>query len=243
MYESADVAATVIPGRDRSTLQQSGHYFLLFPNPAYARAFQGHVISLHRIARTHTPTSIESPIRPPPGMLMDGEDVYGILQSYALCPPSQKISLKVLFPPYSSSMKKLLNQRGYNQIVSPDDKTGRSVLVWVEGYQPTLYGIQSMIHADGRNRGLAWGLANSQKPIVKVNESNIQTSESDGAGSLRDEDELQRQRLYPRYIASFVDENEARRFIRAWHRRPFPLQGENVAIGEPLPLVHAELLW
>lgn len=46
-----------------------------------------------------------------------------------------------------------------------------------------------------------------------------------------------------RWIVSFIDEQEARRFTRRWHRKPFPLRGEGVAVGEPPPLLNAELIW
>ncbi|MCJ1261358.1 hypothetical protein MMC22_001222 [Lobaria immixta] len=233
----------VIPARDLSTLQQLGYYFLIFPNPAYARAYQARAVSLHRIARAHTPTSIESPITPPQSMLLEGEDVYNILQKYALCPPSQKISLRVLFPPYSPDVKRLLSQRGYSQIIRPDDKAGRAVLLWVYGYQPHSVLIREMINRDGQDRGLAWALANGEKSIEKVEGPLFPMEEPEGLGYEEDADSDRTRSVYPRWIISFTDENEARRFTRSWHRRPFPLRGERVAVGEPHPLVYAEVIW
>ncbi|MCJ1348343.1 hypothetical protein MMC31_006574, partial [Peltigera leucophlebia] len=175
----------VIPAREITTLQQHSHYYLLFPNPAYARAYQSHIISLHRIAKTHTPTSIESPLGPPPGMLIEGENIHDVLQNYALCPPSQKISLRVLFPPYSPAIRRLIDQRGYAQIEVPPapasemiqdeqqkkdnsrSRSGRAILIWVQGYNPPLSSIREMINQDGRKRGLAWSLANDVPAIEK----------------------------------------------------------------------------
>ena len=216
---------------------------MLFPNPAYARAYQGRVIALHRISRAHTPTSIESPITSPQGMVLEGEDVGTVLQNYSLCPPSQQISLKIIFPPYSSSMKRLLEQRGYSQITESRDKTSKSVLFWTDGHQATLDEIQQLINQDGRHRGLNWTLASGNISVERLGNSVSNTEESRENFSLQDAGLPQPKSLYPRYVISFSDENEARRFIRLWHRKQFPLYGENAAAGEPLPLVHAEFIW
>lgn len=226
-----------------STLQQLGYYFIIFPNPAYARAYQARAVSLHRIARTHTPTSTDSPVMPPQRTLRKGEDVNDILQDYALCPPSQKVSLRVLFPPYSPDVKHLLSQRGYSQIVGLDDKTGRAVLLWVSGYQPNSASIRNMISRDGQDRGLAWALANVEKSIDKVEGPLDSMEEPQDLRYGEDANSNRTRCLYPRWVISFADHNEARRFTRSWHRRSFPLRGERIAIGEPHPLVHAELIW
>lgn len=46
-----------------------------------------------------------------------------------------------------------------------------------------------------------------------------------------------------RYIISFMDRAEARRFVRAWHRRECPLQDEYNEGDEPPPVVNAEIMW
>lgn len=176
-------------------------------------------------------------------MLSEGEDIHDILQNYAICPPSQRISLRVLFPPYSPDLKRLLSQRGYSQILCPDDKTGRAVLLCVYGYQPNSASIRNMINRDGRDRGLAWALANGEKSIEKIDGSLLPKEELERPFCGEGADSKRTQRVYPRWIISFTDENEARRFTRSWHRRHFPLRGEHVAEGEPHPLVHAEVIW
>ena len=221
--------------RDPQTLECAGYYFMLFPNPAYARAYQGHVLHLHRVAKTYTPTSIESPLPLESGTVIGGEDAHAILQNYALCPPSQDIQLKLLYPQCNPNTKRLLDQRGYRQLVEGNDKRGRSVLFRVEGQQLTTSIIRDTIAADGQERGLAWGMS-----IEKVEKSAATTV--DGGCHVLEYDgspELRPQRTTPlRYILSFADENQARSFIRAWHRRPFP--GTR---GEGPNLVHAELMW
>ena len=221
--------------RDPHTLECAGYYFMLFPNPAYARAYQGHVLHLHRMAKTYTPASIESPLPLESGMIIEGEDADAILQDYALCPPSQDIQLKLLYPQYNHSTKRLLDQRGYRQLVKENNRTGRSVLFKVEGQQLTTSIVRDTMVADGRERGLAWGVS-----IEKIDNSIPRPDDGDSQG-LEDNgsEELRTQRSNTlRWILSFTDESQARSFIRAWHRRGFP-----AARGDVPSLVHAELMW
>ena len=226
----------VIPLRDPTTLESAGRYFILFPNPAYARTYQNHVIRLHRIAKTHTPTSIESPLPLQPGVVIEGEDVYTLLQDYSLCPPSQRIQLRLLFPSYSARIKQVLDQRGYRPLLGETNKTGRSVLFSVDGQQLPTSVIRNTIAADGRDRGLAWDIS-----IDRLDTSRSAADGFEGSTSTETDEfaELGARRHTPaRWVMSFSNENEARRFIRAWHRRPFP-----PARADDPALVQAEFIW
>ena len=234
----------MIPGRDPYTLQPLEHYFLLFPNPACARAYQDHAGSTHRMARTHTPTSITSPLPPTRGMLISGEDVHALLQDYALCPPSQTLSLRTLFSPYAHSIKRLLDHGGYDAIVHPHDKTAKAVLFWVEGYQPSTHALRDVIARDGSDRGLSWGVADGEGSIEKLKIPAANVEEPEDSSSMADLELRPRKHAgLSRWILSFNDEAEARRFARCWHRRPYPMPSDRNTFGEPSPLVHAEFIW
>ena len=214
----------------------TGRYYILFPNPAYARTYQGHVIRLHRIAKRYTPTSIESPLPLQPGVIIEGEDAYTLLQDYTLCPPSQRIQLKLLFPSYTASIKQILDQRGYRPLVEETNKTGRSVLFSVDGQRWPTSVIRNAVAADGRERGLAWDIS-----IDKLDTSRIAADgfeEPTGIGTDELADLGPRHPVPSRWVMSFSNETEARRFIRAWHQRPFPL-----ARGDDRALVLAEFIW
>lgn len=196
-------------------------------------------------------------------MLIEGENIHDVLQNYALCPPSQRISLRVLFPPYSPAMRRLIDQRGYAQIEVPPplaaasginqeqeqknskSRSGRAVLVWVQGYNPPFSSIREMINQDGRNRGLPWSLAGDVPAIEKVNNhsSDDATTTHPNPHGTPESGQSSKERLRRRWIVTFVDESEARRFIRRWHRRPFPLRGAGTGVGEPPSLVNAEFIW
>lgn len=181
-------------------------------------------------------------------MIIEGEDVHALLQDYALCPPSQKISLKVLFSPYSAAVKRIIDQRGYAQLVSPKEKAGRAVLFWVNGHQPHTNLVRNVIAQDGRDRGMEWALLDGRKSIEKVDVPTVpgdaEDVEDSSSEALEDGDEPENvRRPYPRWVITFEDENEARRFVRAWHRRPFSVSRDTSLQDEPPPLVHAEFLW
>lgn len=226
----------MIPARDPRTLEQAAYYFILFPNSAYARTYQNHVVHLHRVARTHTPTSIESPLPIQPGAIVEGEDAYALLQDYALCPPSQRLQLRLMYPSYTSGTKAILLERGYPQLLKGENKTGRSLLFGVDGQHLTTTMIRNAIAADGRQKGLAWNIS-----VEKLDNSNsaggggedLVSSEYDGGAEL-----VSQQIIPPRWILVFKDENEARRFMRDWHRRPFSLTH-----GSGSKLVHLDFLW
>ena len=222
--------------RNPTTLEPVGRYFILFPNPAYARTYQSHVIRLHGIAKTHTPTSIESPLPLQPEVVIKGEDAYTFLQDYSLCPPSQSIQLKLLFPSYPAGVKRVLDQDGYRPLLGDKNDTCRSVLFWIDGQQLPTSVIRQTVATDGRDRGLAWNISIDMLDTSIVAADGFEDLTSTETDQFA---ELGARRHAPsRWIMKFSNENEARSFIRAWHRRPFPS-----ARGDDPALVQAEFIW
>ena len=230
----------VIPGRNLSTFQQTNSYFLLFPNPAYARTYQNYITKLHRMSQDHTPTSLHSPLPPPPGTILEGEDIHHLLQDYALCPPSQRINILSMFAPFGATVRRLIEYQGYPQLTEPIDNTGRAVLFWVEGHYPTTNAVRAAIDQDGRDRGLQWGSQVRGRYVEKLEPSSGESSED--SEHWETFEPVAQRRSSKRWIVRLGDENEARRFVRAWHRRPFPLLDDEVR-GEKPPVVNAEFLW
>ena len=100
-----------------------------------------------------------------------------------------------------------------------------------------------MLAKDGQDRGLQWGPLNGKGSIEALDPA---PSEADGTElPIADEPRKTKKRFLQKWIIVFEDENEARRFVRTWHRMPypFPLRDESAPYGEPPPLVHAEFLW
>ena len=244
-----------------ATLSPKGHYFLLFPNLAYAQAYQNYALRLHRLAQTYNPTSLDwslSAALDKKNKQIKSKDISSLLQDYTLSPPSVRVSLRVLDTPYKQNVRKVLDYLGYPQIVTPDDKAGRAVLFWVAGYQPSTLSVKTMLAKDGQDRGLQWGPLRGCGSIdvfeVKPGEDDDDETEAGFAGEpdsgrgdkwQRDEELKPKRNRVQRWIISFEDEAEARRFVRVWHRMPymFPLQTDIPSRGEENMLVHAEFLW
>ncbi|KAI9817361.1 MAG: hypothetical protein M1832_004667 [Thelocarpon impressellum] len=239
----------VIPGRDPNTLSPLGFYYILFSTPSSAHAYRDHVLRLHRLSRTYTPHSLQSPIAPPPGYLIDGEDVHTLLQSYNLVPPSQNLTLKTLTPPFSTTVQRLLRNGGYERLKMRNAlTTDNTVLIHIDGGPHlTTRALQKVLDADGRHtrNGMPWRLAGDGRPISKLD-----------APLEPDEDAPEvvpapkrPAPVAPRWLVEFADRDEASRFVRAWHKRPLPLtQGpisQEVAQQqeEDPGIVDAELVW
>ena len=116
------------------------------------------------------------------------------------------------------------------------DKAGRSVLFSVDGHRLATSMIRDTVAADGRDRGLAWD--------ISIDRLDAPTCVTDGfeASMTTETDEFvglsARHNIQSRWVISFPSENEARRFVRAWHRRPFPsIQGDEPAI------IEAQFIW
>lgn len=192
------------------------------------------------MARSYTPTSIESPLPLPKTVVKEKQDPQTLLRDYALGPPSQRLQLHTLSAPYTASIRRLLKYGGYPQITEGEDRTGRAVLFWVDGSQPTTYTLEQELGADGRERGMLWKSAvKLLEPLPKIHEK------AEEGEDLKDEQEAanmpgmkSQTRRTRKWIITFEDENEAWSFVRAWHCRSFPS-----ATGDEPALARAEMLW
>lgn len=191
------------------------------------------------MAQTHTPTSLQSPLPPAPGTILEGEDLHALLQDYSLCPPSQRINILSMFAPFGATIRRLIKHQGYPELTEPFDRTGRSVLFWIEGHSLTTNAVRSALDEDGRQRGLQWATQVGNRYVERLD---LPNSPLDDPDRLEDREPEVRKRSSRRWIINLDDENEARRFVRSWHRRPFPLPDDHVR-GEKSPIVNAEFLW
>ena len=239
----------VVPARSEATLAFQNCYFLIFPDRELAQVYKSRAEHLHKLSQVYTPTSLYSALLPSIGTTVDGEDVGTLVREYTLVPPSQPLSLRILEPPYSLLLERVLAARGTVPLVHPVNRAGRSVLLWVDGYQPTTSQVRFAIEKDGQDRGQSW--------LSTTNGGKIELFDgSTRHGSLEDKpvhgieiDEEADAEIaavqYRRWLISFENEAEARRFMRAWHMRSFPLWLSDIKWedGEPLPLVHTEFMW
>lgn len=238
----------VIPKRDPWTLEQTGNYYIVFNNEEDAKAYKQHVSHVHDLAKQHTLTSLTSEIAPPPGYIINGEDVSGLVQSYALIPPQQKLFLQYLVPPFTPLQQNIFKRGGYAQILGEGREGVAQVLVvFLEGRQPSYFEISDAIHLDGKRRGLEWRLLPGETAIRKVDMREQQQKkkeeislferdfgdegEMDALGDLEAEggkrkrtvrDRAKTPTYGQRWILSFETVDEAKRFALQWHGRAFP---------------------
>lgn len=146
----------VIPGRDHATLEQCNWYYLLFSSPLSAFTYQGHATRVHQIAAAHTPSSMLSPMMPPPGYMVQDMDVSAAIESYTLTPPNQRIDLRQLKPPLSPVMATIVQHGGYKALLTRKDRMPHEARLTLEGPQLHHSAIRHILYLSGKARGLSW---------------------------------------------------------------------------------------
>jgi hypothetical protein len=250
------ISIVVIPVRDPKTLMHLGHYYLLFSSIASAGAYRAHVSRLHRLSKAYTPDTSTSPLPPPPAYLVDdisGEDVHTLLQDYALVPPSQDMHLMFVKYPYPRPVQQLIDNGGYGQLSTWDCNLTNMVLFSIDGAQPSTNRVRMAISQDGKDRSLHWGINNIVKVGDRIANFRYGTWDEDtalgqahlvrrvAASASRQVAQLGKGITAP-WLVTLRDGVEAKRFVRAWNQRAFPMSN-NPASDDPPPVVKAELVW
>jgi hypothetical protein len=236
----------VIPARDRNTLEKLGHYYILCSNDAAARAYQDRTNKLLKLAKSRKIME-DSGVPIPPGYLENGEDPMRLLQGFSLVPAHGRVSMRILRKPYKPSVIRLLKEGGDAARIAKESKAGEMVIFSVDIGHITQDELEEALKDDGRRRNLHWRLGREEEShIVKLTYGHGREEPGEGiegpieAYRARKKEEYRRP---SRYVISFRDRNEARRFVREWHRRPFPLRRKHNPGDEPIPIVNAEILW
>jgi hypothetical protein len=185
-----------------------------------------------------------SHIPPPPGFLKEGEDLDALLQAFTLVPSSQMhASIRKLRKPLKESILHLIADDSHHALASRRQRGDNMVLFFLDRGFVSSYDLRSMIGNDGRERNLHWNLRNIDdltKSKSFPNEENIREGDADQGTEPR---QRMKTRQPSTFILFFKDNQEARRFVRTWHRTPLPvLQEPDISDQEP-PIVNAELLW
>lgn len=145
-------------------------------------------------------------------------------------------------------MQRLIALGGHPAIVARQSKSENLVLLSLDKGPVAVYDLRAAIGRDGKERNLQWNLLLGKDDIVKLDGGKALSEEEERAAeldTLQGLEEKRRKRWQlPRFVVSFKDNQEARRFVRGWHRRPFPLaRGLHNPGDEGPPMVNAELLW
>lgn len=153
--EQGDILRT-IPARDMETLEPNGSYFLLFSSPLSAFTYQGHVTRIHRTVMANTPSSLLSPIAPPPGYFVDGMDAHEAIHSYTLLSPDRTLELRQLKPPLAPALQSLVKHGGFEPLMKRRSRMRFEARLTLEGPQIPLPDIRHILRQSARHRGLSW---------------------------------------------------------------------------------------
>lgn len=147
---------------------------------------------------------------------------HSAMQSYTLIPPSQRLELAQIKQPYSPLLRQILNLGGYEKLVSDRLSEYEVLLSVAEGHQLDLSSIRHAILRDGRERGLRWCLVGRRGGGGVREISGGHGSDVKEAG---DEGQIEKGRklAWKKWILSFAEGSEARRFVSMWHRREIGL--------------------
>ena len=236
----------VIPGRDPQTLEPQGHYFILFSTDAAAQVYRTQLVRLHHILRTHNKDSITPSLPPPPGFIKNGDDIHAIMQAYTIIPASQRaITARILTQPYSLSVQRLINNGGYPEIATTTGSVMENkVLFSLDKGFPTIQAIRLLLSKDQKERNVPWKLAGTDSDIVWLGKSKGARLVDDGEDVAEDYHDSKNHRTqHTKWILTFQDSQEARRFVRTWHQRDIEALQYHSPNGEPSPRARAELLW
>lgn len=153
--DRADIVK-VIPGRDTRTLEREDFYFILFRSREAMNAYRTHVRQLHSLAFRHVQSSLTSPIPPPPGYQINGQDVDALLQSYTLIPPSRNINLLPLPFAVAPSVADVIKNRGYPDIVRAPLEEPYIVMMRLEGVQLPVSFVKGALGRAEKERRIPW---------------------------------------------------------------------------------------
>jgi len=233
----------VIQGRDANTLEPQGHYFILFTHAAAATAYIQEAKRLHTLARTTAGSLEASKLPPPPGLLRQNEELSKMLNSFSLVPGPVPLEIGHVAQPYTEAMVQMLTAGGHYFLSRLQINGEGTVLFGVDAGLIGLEELEEAIDKDGQRRNMFWRLVEREAivPMHRQSEMDADVKEAMGA----EPGAHTTYRRPARYILSFVDQQEARRFVRDWHKKPFPRDKSHrrTAGEEAPPIVNAQIMW
>lgn len=239
----------VIQSRDNNTLEPLGTYFIYFASEPAAREYLDQIMHLHRLARADTGSLKSATLPPPPGFLRPNEDLKTALRTFSLVPGHGKLSIRLATQPLKASIIQMLDDGGPSSMAKFHGMDEGMVIFSVDVGHIKAFELKSALDEDGRRRNLLWELAeNGISALTSNQQDDVKEREKEdllGDDDTESEKDATKRafRTPSRYVLAFKDRYEARRFVREWHRRPFPIKKEISPGDEPPPIVNAEIIW
>ncbi|KAM0284584.1 hypothetical protein ACHAQH_001950 [Verticillium albo-atrum] len=225
----------VIHLHDRNTLAPLDSYFIVFTSRAAARTYQREAEQLYSRARADSTTQ-DMAVAPIP------DDA----PPFSLAPPSPApLSLKLYaLPPSTASRLGALTLAKTLPAEETPVEGAQRVVVSLQGGALAPAALWGLLRRDSEERNLKWDVLETQ-PYFAQKASNRQDSKRHGKQTKIPTEEgkaAQQERMIDeaaedvtkvpkskthaksaRFVLSFRDVHEARRFARSWHRREFSL--------------------
>lgn len=202
----------------------------------------------HALSKMYRPHDITSPVPPPPGYLVNGEDVHALVESFTLVPPLQKLLIMPIHEPFDDLVQSLVDHGGYKALRQGQQKQDRlvpdeprtKVLVSVDGPVIPFMSVLDGINLDGKSRSWHWNTI-EKNPVLKLDFTGWRGVVPGQFETPANHSELLRRRN--RCTVEFDTESEAKRFARAWHCTRLPQKGSVHDNGTEGPMVSAEVVW
>ncbi|KAI0154959.1 hypothetical protein GGR57DRAFT_502144 [Xylariaceae sp. FL1272] len=255
----------VVQARNPDTLEPQGRYWILFDQPSAAATYKDKIEHLWKLGKTHLPGAHHKQFHQtqqhlPEGLRFteQGADVAKLLKSFTLIPPS--MPYHIYEPKWTTSRIMEMGQGGIVDNIAARLRTKFLVMVRIERGRLTLDTLRRAIQEDGVNRNLPWRITDLENGILPYGQSLVKANEAyqpsqhpdqsdEGAVEADQVDEAVEHdlqvRQYFRFIVPFMDNAEAQRFVRNWHRREltWQIEGDKGAKREESRLLNVTLLW
>jgi hypothetical protein len=234
-------------------------YFLLFPTLRAAEWYIFLAQHVHRHVVDYTPVSLASKLPIPPAFIDDrttNEDLYTLIQSYTLLPPSRALRMEVVSEPWdrqATHIAERWKQRAFEFEKPKADPLRRrrqvQLTVSTAGLQLTPPALKALIDSDSRQRFVKWDLDPeeptsyaegrlSNQYLAKPAEDLSTLSQSSKKLPM----DLVRTKAprQDKFVVRLASELEARRFVDVWQGRRLSILK---SVPEGLSYFKAELMW
>ena len=223
----------MIQDRDANSLEPLGVYFIFFSSESAAQAYLDQTIHLHRLAEANSVGLRAATLPPPPGLFPRGEDSQEAAKTFSLVPSQSTLCMRFARQPLNPLFQEMLRNGGLASMAKFQHLGEGKVLLSVDKGQIRLFELRAAIQQDGKNRNLHWALAEDENGVEGIW----------ALANNQPDEPVEGYRAPPRYVLSFKDRYEARRFVREWHRRPFPIVMATGEGDERKPMVNAQIMW
>jgi hypothetical protein len=237
----------VIQARDPNTFEPLDRFFILFNSAHAAEAYSNEAQRLYRLAmqQRRARKGLWGAFLAP--MSRNSSDATRVaIRSFTLAPPGRS-RLQLKARDARSTIVQQLGKGSLFEKLRQSAKSAHLVLLSIQGGRLDPEALKELVYLDGRERNLEWSLRHCEPLGTDQGHRMAPNYGNESPGNLsideyqKDMEENERTtglKGYSRFILSFGDAPEAKRFVRNWHRRQLPASnwGDH-------RIVNASIIW